>query len=301
MNNLNRTEIILTAIVLIIIVLNSTLVLAHVFSNGFFRNQPTQSEENTRQERIFIENAILTYDPTLVETVRPDLFKPGHFALFDILVHLGAKGAIDLQFHFDDSMNTHVIDSMNGEVSWWYMAFYDGGWWENNVFRMDHYPWKNNTTLKLIQVASTHLDRIYSMFREEVVRKTKNALQLVIPTVTIRGRTFTKTFKNVTVTPHNMRIDLFEENITTALDVIMSLGDLGKLVYELMWYDSIGTAETVRSYWVESIDSDSAHDRCGFVYESGSTKFRYSNHIHIPTDIRVLNSPEYVEFFWICI
>ena len=83
----------------------------------------------------------------------------------------------------------------------------------------------------------------------------------------------------------------FIENVTTALDVIMSLGDLGQLTYVLKWYDSIGTAETVRSYWVESIDSDSAYARCGFVYESGSIRFNYSNHIHIPTDIRVLNSP----------
>jgi hypothetical protein len=25
------------------------------------------------------------------------------------------------------------------------------------------------------------------------------------------------------------------------------------------------------------------------------------NHIHLPADTRVLNAPEYVEFFWICI
>jgi hypothetical protein len=98
-----------------------------------------------------------------------------------------------------------------------------------------------------------------------------------------------------------MREDLFEKDVITALDVIMSLGDMGKLTYELKWYDSIGTAGIVRSYWVESINSDSAYDRCGFVYESGSIRLMYFNHIHIPTDIRVLNSPEYVEFFWICI
>ena len=41
----------------------------------------------------------------------------------------------------------------------------------------------------------------------------------------------------------------------------------------------------------------------GFVYEAGSlyyVGFR-GNHIHLPSDFRILNSPYYVEFFWICI
>ena len=68
-------------------------------------------------------------------------------------------------------------------------------------------------------------------------------------------------------------------------------------------YDTIGIASIVRSYWVEAIDNDKAYDRCGFVYEAGADRYRgfIGNHIHLPSDTRILNSPEYVEFFWICI
>ena len=83
----------------------------------------------------------------------------------------------------------------------------------------------------------------------------------------------------------------------------MSLGDLGLITYELKWYDSIGTANYVRNYWVEGIDEDIAAGTCGWVYKSGSLNFLgfQGNHIHLPQDSRVLNSPEYYKTFWICL
>ena len=105
------------------------------------------------------------------------------------------------------------------------------------------------------------------------------------------------------MTAHNLRNDVFRDDLITAIDVIMSLGDQHLINYELKHYDSIGSARIVRSYWVETIDGDTAHDRCGWVYEAGSTNYRgfTGNHIHLPSDTRILNSPEYVEYFWICI
>ena len=59
----------------------------------------------------------------------------------------------------------------------------------------------------------------------------------------------------------------------------------------------------MKSYWIEAINDDTSVGRCGFVYEEGSNRYQgfNGNHIHIPSDSRVLNSPEYVEWFWICI
>ena len=44
-------------------------------------------------------------------------------------------------------------------------------------------------------------------------------------------------------------------------------------------------------------------DYSTFVYKSGSNIFVgfKVNHIHLPSDSRVINSPEYMEWFWICI
>jgi len=196
-------------------------------------------------------------------------------------------------------MNTHVVDSINGTPNWWYMAYYDGGWPENNNFRMDHYPYKDKMTIRIERSDSLRLDGVYAAFAEEIQRKKDNDGQVILPEVTITGKTFRLIFNDVLVVPHNLRSDTFQEDVITAMDVIMSLADQSKITYDLQWYDSIGTAGIVRSYWLERVNEDQASGKCGFVYETG-TKHRGSyNHIHIPSDWRVINSPEYGKWFWI--
>lgn len=241
------------------------------------------------------------FDPEDVETVRKDIFKEGHFSVFAILVHLDNQGKIDMDYHFDETMDTHVIDSINGESNWWYTVYYSGGWPERNVHRMDHYPYKDKMYIQITR--DDQIRRIYTTFREEVERKQKNNGNVIIPYVIIKGVTTDLQFENVEVTAHNLRSDVFQEGVITAMDVVLSLGDQGKISYDLQWYDSIGTAEIVRNYWVNRINEDTSYGRCGFVYEVGSVDFQRfrGNHIHLPSDSRVLISPGYVEFFWICL
>lgn len=244
-----------------------------------------------------------SFDPAEVETVRPEIFASGAFSVFDILVHLDARGRIDLEYHWDPELSTHVIDSLNDESGWWYRVVYDGGWSEDNVFRMDLYPYKERSRITLLHPRAGGLEEIYTTFREETLRKPSAGEPLVIPQVILRGPREMKTFENVTVTPHNLRDDLFQEGVLTAIDVIMSMGDQGLIEYDIEWFESIGTAGVVRSYFVQRIDADAAAGRCGFVYDSGSNHFFgfRGNHIHLPSDSRVLTAPEYVRYFWICI
>jgi hypothetical protein len=244
-----------------------------------------------------------SFDPNVIESSRPDIINSGYFSIFDILVQLGTEEKIEFAYHFDESMNTHIIDSINGEIDWWYGGFYNGGWWESNVFRPDHYPWKDEMTLTFFHKNSEELEEIYTVFRKEVDRKEENNGKVIIPLVTIIGTKNRMNFYDVEVTPYNLRNDVFREGVITAIDVILSLGDSGDLEYELMWYESIGSAGIVKSYWVEDINDDKSFERCGFVYESGSYNFEgfIGNHIHLPSDTRVLTSPEYVKWFWICI
>jgi hypothetical protein len=242
------------------------------------------------------------YDPAAIETIRPDIFQDGHFSIFDVLVYLDNRSKINLEYHFDNSMNTHIIDKINGKSNWWYEAYFDQGWPEDNVYRMDHYPHKNNMYISFFREDKSKIEKIYGIFKEEITRIQLNGGKVIIPRVIIQGTDDRLIFDNVEVTAHNLRDDFLQNGTITAIDVIMSLGDAGKLDYKLQWYDEIGLA-TVKNYWVEKINDDKAHDRCGFVYEEGSYEFHgfSGNHIHIPSDIRVINSPEYEEWFWICI
>ncbi len=243
------------------------------------------------------------FDPTQVKTQRPDILQEGHFSLFDVLVHLHQKGHFTLQYHFDESLNTFVIDELNGYTNWWYGAYYDGGWPERSVFRMDHYPYKDAMVIQFRTASPEFLDTVYETYRDEVIRRKQHNGKVVIPAVELRGRTFTRRFDNVEVIAHNLRNDVFVEGTVTAIDVILTLGAAGQITYDLQWYDSIGTANIVRSYWVNRINDDVSEGRCGFVYEAGARPFSFfrGNHNHIPSDTRVINSPEYLEYFWICI
>lgn len=240
-----------------------------------------------------------TFEPHEIVTKRPDVFQQGHFSVFDIVAYLDETERIAVEYHFDERMHTHVIDSIDGKKNWWYQVYYDGGWSESNVFRMDHYPVKDKMYIQLRQTTPSEIDKIYASFRSQISRR-EYSNKMVLPEVKIRGRHETLSFKNVTVEAHNLRNDTFKSGVITAIDVILSLADQGKISYDLRWYPTIAFAE-VKDYYVDRINEDEAYGRCGFVYECGEKSFGFKNHIHLPSDIRVINSPGYMELFWICI
>jgi hypothetical protein len=142
-----------------------------------------------------------------------------------------------------------------------------------------------------------------SYFQKEVERLEANNGEVILPFVYISGIYDRWQFENVTVKPHNLRLDVFQNDTITAIDVILSLGDQGLVDYSLQWYESIGEAKVVKSYWVEDLMGDESQGRCGFVHEEGNI-FRIDfggNHIHLPADIKVLNSPDYAWWFYICV
>ena len=55
-----------------------------------------------------------SFDAGQVNRLRPDILQPGHFSLFDVVAHLGERGDVALKTHFDEEMDTHVIDGING-------------------------------------------------------------------------------------------------------------------------------------------------------------------------------------------
>ncbi len=246
-----------------------------------------------------------TFVPQEIETLRPDIFQPGHFSVFDVVAHLADKGWFTLKYHYNPSLDTHVIDELDDCMNWWYRAHYAGGWPEINVFRMDMYPYKDGMTIRLCTQSEEYMGHIYSSFGEEIQRKSINLGRVVIPEV----RVGTTVFTNVPVSAHNERADILQPGTITALDVLLSLADQGHLErLKLTWYWSIDDVDPADSYWVEQIatgdgvyDAEAAPERGGWVYESGSRQFSgfRGSHIDIPADVRVIVSPEYMTWYWL--
>ncbi|MFX0048001.1 MAG: cytochrome b/b6 domain-containing protein [Candidatus Hermodarchaeota archaeon] len=245
---------------------------------------------------IKIEGTIYRFDPNEIVSIRSDLFQVCSFSVFDILLYLNSTGKISLTSHFNNSMDTYIIDSINGDTGyWWYQIHYSGGGIEKNVERIDHYPWKPGAVIVLYHETQFYIDEVYLLFKEEVARLTLNNNSIIIPTVSIIGHSFSVEFYNLTVIPHNLRYDLFKNDVITAIDVIMTLGDLGNITYELTWFESFRGASYVHSYFVSKINTDQTSGRCGFLYELNDS------YIFLSADERIISSPESVRFFWGCL
>ena len=245
---------------------------------------------------------VFTFEATEVETLRPDIFRAGHFSVFDVIAHLAKQGDIELTYHFDDSAGTHIIETINGQNDWWYTAFYSGGWSERIAFRMDMFPYKHGTEIRLFR--DQNVGAIYTSFREEFSRLEANEGKTIIPEVRITGPRLNLTYSNVEVQAYDLRTDVLQSGVVTAMDVLLSLAEQGNIErLKLTWYEYIGRADPVENYFTEQINNAEARGTCGFVYEAGPHAFSgfSGNHIHLASDVRVIISPEYALWFWICL
>lgn len=246
-----------------------------------------------------------TFNPLEIETTRPDLFREGHFSVFDVVAHLGNKGWFTLRYHYNDRLDTHVIDELNGRLNWWYRAHCPGGWPEINAFRMDMAPYRDGMAITLQTQPEEYMGRIYNSFAEELLRKSVNLGRVVIPEIRIGTAVHT----NVPVSAHDFRDDVLQPGTVTALDVLLSLADQGKIDrLKLTWYSGVAGPMPMDSFRVEQIDdgdgfydAEASAQTGGWVYETGALEFSgfKGSHIHIPADVRVIVSPQYMTWYWL--
>jgi hypothetical protein len=256
----------------------------------------------------------LEFDPTQVETLRPDLFQLGHFSIFDVLVYLANQGLISMEYTFDEAMDTYAIATLNGLSGWWYDAHYAGGTFDRPVSRMDHFPVKDGVSVVIYLEKPDRLAAMEADFREEVARREANGGALIVPTVTLQTPRARLIFSDVSVTPHGVRSDVFRSGVVTALDVLLSLGEQGALrELSLTWRADTDDGDPIDAYLVDGVAGE------GFAPEStGSCAFAHvvssavveefllphghtTSHIHLSADLDVLVSPETVEWIWVCL
>lgn len=256
----------------------------------------------------------LSFDPTAITTLRPDIFLPGHFSVFDVLVHLAETNGFELEYEFDEELQTHVIQSLSGLSGWWYDAHYEGGSFDKTVVRLDQFPVKDGMNIIVYLEDPARLDAIYGYFREEVDRRASNDGVVIIPLVTLLSSTATAEVHDVAVTAHDVRSDVFQAGVITMLDVLLSLGEQGALTeLSLDWREQDGDILIVDGYYVVSVQAEAfapeTTGSCVLTHQiSGETIAEFlsphthtMSHIHLTADLEVLVSPEAVEWLWICL
>ena len=225
--------------------------------------------------------------------------------MFDVLVHLHESGEITLEHHFDEALDTHVIDSLNGTTDWYYAQIYDGGFGvEEQYHRIDYALIKDRMTVEVRRYSAQDMATRQTIWATEVSRRQAAGGSVTIPDVSITGPDGTRlNFTDVVVTAHNLRNDVFANGAITAIDVVLSLCDQGHITSLARWRDTVGGAE-VKDYFVDGINSWQASGSCGFTYglgehaNSGDFSMFGGNDVHIPMDIRLIHNPEYIELSW---
>lgn len=202
--------------------------------------------------RVEILNQAFTFDPNeyQITTTRPDVFAPGYFSAFDVILAVALKKGFSIEYRYDDSCKTHWITKVNGiSGKYWYGFSYDAGQGSGNVSelkykranRWDEVLWRSGVWVRLSN--NEDVDAIRKEYLEEIERE--RTLGNVIPSVTIRinpsnykgnpegsGRiTVSKTFSNLKVTPHNIRSTgyptpyskPFQPGVITSMDILYTL------------------------------------------------------------------------------
>lgn len=269
-----------------------------------------------------------------VPTVRPDIFAPGYFSLFDMLLFVAERNSIPIAYHWDEDCQTHFIDSVDGIAgNFWYHFSYDAGNGTPNELRFrrqirwDELLWQPGSWIEIS--IGDDLEELRREFTEEIARERQ--FGHLVPDVRIqvnaspyRGNppeshriTVVKDFQDVLVTPHNLRQDgtdslyrtPYQPGVVTAMDLLFSLQDQGKL-------DLVGTAyfthlagKVMESYRVRALgfpDEGLAHasGNQGFVYTTGNgTRNRLANDAdrkqHVHADIQVIHAPDFALWRWI--
>lgn len=260
-------------------------------------------------------------------TVRPDIFAPGYYSMFDVILKVAKQNGIDIQYEFDTERSTHFITSVNGQAgSYWYRFSFDTNGKNNNEYnyerkmRWDEVLWRPGAWVWLTK--GENLTSIKSEYRNEIERE--NNFGHLVPSVEIKinasdfegnpegsGRiTTTKKYENISVTSHNLRSEgnenpyskPFQPGVTTALDIVMSMKDQGLLnAATSVFYNYFGGTYIESYYLVElgfpDVGSAHASGRQGFIYraENGSP----SQSFHITSDILVIHAPDFATWTWV--
>ncbi|USD39085.1 MULTISPECIES: cytochrome c3 family protein [Ferrimonas] len=180
----------------------------------------------------------------------------------------------------------------------------EGGWDTDSLyykeeeiyFRMDHQPLKNEMSIVLVPAQPGEMEIRKRKYRREMQRLAGNGGKVIIPEIVIdfKPAKYSATgeilepnkravFKNIEVTPHNLRTDLYQPGVITELDAWLSLVEQRPdLKIDWSYWPRLSTNANVQGYVATAISFNGRDDlgnivnetytnngACGFVHHTG--------------------------------
>lgn len=288
------------------------------------------------ESSVRILDRTFSFDPSTVtiSTVRPDIFAPGFYSMFDVILAVASSNGIDIEYSFDESRQTHFIETIEGAGGdYWYHFSYDTGGRSSGeigyrrAYRWDEALWRPGVLIQVVEGEA--LDEIKAEYLEEIQRETTNghlipSVRVAINPSTYQGNppqshriTVSRDLTDVVVTPHDLRATgyptpypkPFRPGVVTSMDILLSLMDQGELDLVTGVFYTRFAGNYIQSYYVVAMGFPgvgTAHSsgRQGFVYTTNNGTFQRlpndaDRKFHMTSDIAVLHAPDFSYWRWI--
>jgi len=159
---------------IVISLVSIALVAALATSLIYVLSAPSSDEQNDAQANIIgaaeTTNVLtiegigeFSFNPTDINTMRSDVFADQEFSVFDIVAGLGQSSQIDLAYHFNESTDSYVIDSINGIENWWYNVSDASGAINNDNIYMDKYKFDEAYAFALVRITAEQFTARYGV------------------------------------------------------------------------------------------------------------------------------------------
>lgn len=203
---------------------------------------------------------------------------------------------------------------------------------ESNYERMDQFWIQSGVTLRFQSFSPEMTERRQWVQDREMARLVENGGKVIVPELTLFASEDTnRVIRNLEVTPHNMRPDIFQPDVLTKMDVFLSAADAGTDIAYTYWeslstgaeighfslFRTLGVAAEGATGWntyngEKAIENDfSPFAQCDFSSGANGNQdlivdrktcqqdwaFLFGgDHLHIMSDVWVMNQPvEYVK------
>jgi hypothetical protein len=285
--------------------------------------------------RVRIGSQVYAFDPArhTLSTVRPDIFAPGYFSMFDVILAVAREQGISVEYHWDPSRKTHFIDAIEGRpADYWYRFSYDAGSGNQSElglrreYRWDEALWRPGVWIAVTEGEA--LGEIKEAYLREIQREQAHGPMVPLVTIAINPSahrenppgsnriTVTREFRDVKVSPHDLRAAgapvpfsrPFQPGVVTSLDVLLSLRDQGELSLVSSVFYTYLAGKYIDSHYVVALGfpgmgTAHASGRHGFTYTTGNGSWQRmvndaNRTFHITADIAVLHSPDFSRWVW---
>lgn len=173
-----KPKVLITALVITLSLMIIFLVI-YIFSNSDKQLVDNSiNEDNIHDNRIIIEGlGAFSFNPNTITTARSDLYKETEFSIFDVVINLDNEKLINAEYYFDESIDSYIVNSINGMQYWAYIVVDKSSEMIKTGFLTDKQEFDNSNDYILVKISKEDFQYAYGVINQnEQIEEADNEL-----------------------------------------------------------------------------------------------------------------------------